>query len=341
MTWHRRRLHPARPRKGRTPFRSGAPRVTAKRPLVRDMRDRSSPTVLRRRTLAHAEQRPDPRPPCATPEHRQFDFWLGTWDVHTPDGKRAGANTIRLTLGGCVLQENWQGAGGHSGTSYNIYDAPRQRWHQTWVDDEGQLLQLDGTYVDGKMVLVRGDGRLDRARNQAAHHLAADGRGQGAPALGFVVRRRAVASGVRRDLQSGQTLSSSIAPSIAPSAEVVCLPDRRASDGNRHLGTGTGAGVGRQTPYPRRSGARGSHGGRSPGVPRRAGDPGVRHLERAQRRAVLPVEGGDSAFRRTVRPAPRPTWPAGRTMRRSSSGGAARFATARWHAASFCTTGTS
>ena len=105
-------------------------------------------------TLAHAEQQPDPRPPCATPEHRQFDFWLGTWDVRTPDGKRAGANTIRLTLSGCVLQENWQGAGGHSGTSYNIYDAPRKRWHQTWVDDQGQLLQLDGTYADGKMVLV-------------------------------------------------------------------------------------------------------------------------------------------------------------------------------------------
>jgi len=36
------------------------------------------------------------------------------------------------------------GAGGHHGTSYNIYDASRRRWHETWVDDEGLLLQLEG-----------------------------------------------------------------------------------------------------------------------------------------------------------------------------------------------------
>jgi len=92
--------------------------------------------------------------PCATPEYRQFDFWLGEWEVRTPDGKRAGANTIRRTLGGCVLQENWRGAGGHNGTSYNIYDASRRRWHQTWVDDDGLLLQLDGTFSDGRMTLA-------------------------------------------------------------------------------------------------------------------------------------------------------------------------------------------
>jgi len=92
--------------------------------------------------------------PCATAEHRQVDFWLGEWEVRTPDGKRAGANTIRRTLGGCVLQENWRGAGGHIGTSYNIYDASRRRWHQTWVDDQGLLLQLDGTFTDGRMILV-------------------------------------------------------------------------------------------------------------------------------------------------------------------------------------------
>ena len=103
--------------------------------------------------IGHAAARPDAKPPCATAEHRQFDFWVGRWEVHTPDGKRAGANTIRQLLGGCVLQETWHGAGGHNGTSYNIYDASRHRWHQTWVDDDGLLLQLDGALVDGRMVL--------------------------------------------------------------------------------------------------------------------------------------------------------------------------------------------
>ena len=40
------------------------------------------------------------------------------------------------------------------GTSYNIYDATSHRWHQTWVDDVGSLLELNGTFRDGRMVLI-------------------------------------------------------------------------------------------------------------------------------------------------------------------------------------------
>ena len=91
---------------------------------------------------------------CEAPEHRQFDFWLGEWNVSS-NGQPAGTNSIRATLGGCVLQENWQGAGsgGISGTSFNIYDRDRGLWHQTWVDANGTLLQLDGGLSDGSMVL--------------------------------------------------------------------------------------------------------------------------------------------------------------------------------------------
>ena len=28
-----------------------------------------------------------PKKPCASPLHRQFDFWLGLWDVTDPAGK--------------------------------------------------------------------------------------------------------------------------------------------------------------------------------------------------------------------------------------------------------------
>ena len=91
---------------------------------------------------------------CAAPEHRQFDFWLGEWNV-TSDGVPAGTNSVRSVQGGCVLQENWQGAGagGISGTSFNIYDRSSGLWHQTWVDASGTLLQLDGGLIDGAMVL--------------------------------------------------------------------------------------------------------------------------------------------------------------------------------------------
>ncbi len=90
---------------------------------------------------------------CSAPEYRQFDFWLGNWDVRTPAGKHAGTNNVTRILGGCVLQEHWSGAKGMHGTSFNIYDAATGRWHQTWVDDHGTLLTLDGQLEDGAMVL--------------------------------------------------------------------------------------------------------------------------------------------------------------------------------------------
>ncbi len=92
--------------------------------------------------------------PCSTPEHRQFDFWIGEWDVVTPAGQPAGVNRITSILNGCVLLEDWSGAQGLRGQSHNIYDGRTKQWHQTWVDAQGNLLQLDGRLAeDGVMVL--------------------------------------------------------------------------------------------------------------------------------------------------------------------------------------------
>ncbi|NIP19258.1 MAG: hypothetical protein GWM87_14705 [Xanthomonadales bacterium] len=90
--------------------------------------------------------------PCTSEKHRQFDFWLGAWEVTTPDGQPAGHNEIELVHGGCALSENWVSAGGgFSGSSLNIYDQANDRWHQSWVDTTGVLLQLDGGWQDGSM----------------------------------------------------------------------------------------------------------------------------------------------------------------------------------------------
>lgn len=91
---------------------------------------------------------------CSAPEYRQFDFWIGDWQV-TSNEQAAGSNSIHPVHNGCALQENWQGAGegGVSGTSFNIYDQATDQWHQTWIDDSGTLLQLDGGLQDGVMVL--------------------------------------------------------------------------------------------------------------------------------------------------------------------------------------------
>jgi hypothetical protein len=92
--------------------------------------------------------------PCSRPEHRQFDFWIGEWDVTLPNGRSAGINRIRSIDGGCALQEEWRGAAGGTGTSLNFYDVSTGRWRQTWVGSDGLLLQLDGGMKDGSMELA-------------------------------------------------------------------------------------------------------------------------------------------------------------------------------------------
>ncbi len=87
------------------------------------------------------------------PPQRSFDFWLGQWEVRTPDGKLAGTNQITSEYNGHVIHERYSTAGGYSGESLNIFDSSRKLWHQTWVDTQGTLLVLEGGFHDGKMVL--------------------------------------------------------------------------------------------------------------------------------------------------------------------------------------------
>ena len=77
--------------------------------------------------------------PCESSEHRQFDFWVGHWDVFGPAGKKVGENRIEVIADGCALLEQWTGNGGVTGKSLNIYDTIDRRWHQTWVDNSGTL----------------------------------------------------------------------------------------------------------------------------------------------------------------------------------------------------------
>ncbi len=99
---------------------------------------------------------PAPAPtatPCATPEHRQFDFWLGEWKVEA-GGKIAGSNRITRLYGDCILREEYETANGkYVGTSLNGWDAARGVWHQTWVDNQGAVLLLDGRFEAGRMRL--------------------------------------------------------------------------------------------------------------------------------------------------------------------------------------------
>jgi hypothetical protein len=94
-----------------------------------------------------------PPPNCTAEEYRQFDFWLGAWQVFSPDGKIAGTSRIERITDGCAVLENWAGKGGITGKSLNIYDSSDQQWHQFWVDSSGSKLLLDGKFANGKMIL--------------------------------------------------------------------------------------------------------------------------------------------------------------------------------------------
>jgi tetratricopeptide (TPR) repeat protein len=92
--------------------------------------------------------------PCAdTPENRQFDFWVGEWNVETTQGGvPAGESKIELILGDCVVQENWQSNGNpYSGKSYNMYNAALKRWEQYWVDNSAGNIFFYGGLKDGVM----------------------------------------------------------------------------------------------------------------------------------------------------------------------------------------------
>jgi len=93
--------------------------------------------------------------PCReNSESRQFDFWIGVWDVFV-GGQQAGTNTIERMLGGCTLLENWTNVRGREGKSFNWVDRSsfrEARWRQLWVDDSGNTLDYyGGRYVDDAM----------------------------------------------------------------------------------------------------------------------------------------------------------------------------------------------
>ncbi len=92
--------------------------------------------------------------PCAhRTENRQFDFWLGDWEVRSPEGTVAGQNSITVENTDCWIHEHWNGGLGGAGESFNYYNATTKQWHQTWVDDQGEIAEFDGTFKDGAMRL--------------------------------------------------------------------------------------------------------------------------------------------------------------------------------------------
>jgi hypothetical protein len=121
---------------------------------------------------AQSQQNTGQSAPCTGPQQKQFDFWVGEWDLTWPgkaQGEVAhGSNSIKRTLDGCVVQENF--SGGESmplrGMSVSTFDAQAGKWKQTWVDNEGGYLDFVGEFTNGQMTLAREATRSDGTKIQ-------------------------------------------------------------------------------------------------------------------------------------------------------------------------------
>lgn len=91
---------------------------------------------------------------CATAAHRQFDFWVGDWEVFEVGNPIKVADArIAVILDGCVLSEDYRGTDGQRGRSLTAYDAARKAWHQSWVTNRGQQLEIEGAMAAGQVTL--------------------------------------------------------------------------------------------------------------------------------------------------------------------------------------------
>ena len=109
----------------------------------------------------------NPKNPCTVPQQKQFEFWVGEWDLTWP-GQKAnevdhGTNSIKRIMDGCVVQENFSGGDSMAmrGTSLSMFDTRANKWKQTWVDNQGGYLDFTGEFKDGQMILQREGVRPD------------------------------------------------------------------------------------------------------------------------------------------------------------------------------------
>ena len=88
------------------------------------------------------------------PGAKDFDFWVGEWDVYDRAGRMGGTNSITKRSGGCLILEEWTSATGGNGTSMNYLDPRTGDWVQTWMGVNNFITYRGGLDDKGRMVLT-------------------------------------------------------------------------------------------------------------------------------------------------------------------------------------------
>lgn len=92
---------------------------------------------------------------CTAPGFHSFDFWIGNWDVYDL-GHNALTAHVRVTsiLNGCGIREDYRGIDGSQGESLSTYDPAHGIWHQFWLSNTGEIVDISGGLVHGAMILT-------------------------------------------------------------------------------------------------------------------------------------------------------------------------------------------
>ncbi len=129
--------------------------------------------------LAMADTPPAPHD-CTGEGFHRLDFWIGDWNVETPDGKPAGRNRIERDLNGCLLLEHWTGFSdtgevNQRGLGVHRYDRITDHWLQAWTFDVGVTYDLVG-HLEGARMIYDHVARKPGVKQRSTLEPLADGR---------------------------------------------------------------------------------------------------------------------------------------------------------------------
>ena len=124
--------------------------IVALTPAARAQSSTPAPAPVKRRVS-----------PCPTDTNRhRFDFWIGEWNVETPDGKPAGHSVVQAISGGCGLLENWTDMNGGTGKSINAYNPASRSWQQFWVGEFGAVTEYRTSEWRGDTLTLHAQSQL-------------------------------------------------------------------------------------------------------------------------------------------------------------------------------------
>jgi hypothetical protein len=104
-----------------------------------------------------------PISPCDTPQHHQFDFWVGDWRVFdASNGQLVGFDRVEKLDSGCIVQQNltlitdlYRRPGVAyrlDGIGVNRFDG--ERWLELWADNQWGAIALQGAPEGDKAMVM-------------------------------------------------------------------------------------------------------------------------------------------------------------------------------------------